>query len=365
MANSKKKKKRKKSFWLFSISFRIILIICAIAIYLSYLSALVNPAKISFISLFGLYFAPILFINISLLVIAIFKRSKSFWIPLISILPSFFFIGSLIQVHSKSQESIAKPITLMTYNVGRFKSGKEKMDNKLCIDNIINSINNENPEIVCLQEFEIKDTNNIKKLFSKYPYHKKHLFKLRNNRFFGNITLSKFPIKNGGRTIFPHSTNMALYCDIVINKQLTRIYNCHLESYNISPTRLIKNIGNPNNKISDELIAVHGKVKNTNARRTEQVNIILEHLHKTELPSIFCGDFNDTPLSYTYTSLVKNHKDTFKEAGKGFGASYSTLWPMLRIDYILCPKNSIVLGHKTLKNIKYSDHYPVISKFTI
>lgn len=60
---------------------------------LSYLSSYVNPAKAWFMTLFGLLYAPILTVNLVLLVWALFRRSRAFIIPLVAILPSVFIIG--------------------------------------------------------------------------------------------------------------------------------------------------------------------------------------------------------------------------------------------------------------------------------
>ena len=38
----------------------------------------------------------------------------------------------------------------------------------------------------------------------------------------------------------------------------------------------------------------------------------------------------------------------------------SVLWPMLRIDYILLPKEYTASGHETVR-IPWSDHYPVMT----
>ena len=55
-------------------------------------------------------------------------------------------------------------------------------------------------------------------------------------------------------------------------------------------------------------------------------------------------------------------KDSFLEVGKGFGATYSSLWPMLRIDYILYPK-TLEARWYARDDVKYSDHYPILSSF--
>ena len=90
----------------------------------------------------------------------------------------------------------------------------------------------------------------------------------------------------------------------------------------------------------------------------------MDNINTSQYPTIICGDFNDTPMSYTYYSLAKKHKDTFREAGSGFGASFVPLWPLLRIDYILFPQEYECIKHTTHK-IKYSDHYPISAEIII
>ena len=52
------------------------------------------------------------------------------------------------------------------------------------------------------------------------------------------------------------------------------------------------------------------------------------------LPTIFCGDFNDTPDSELYKRLSKKWTDTWSIAGKGNGYTMSSANPKRRIDYI-------------------------------
>ena len=73
-----------------------------------------------------------------------------------------------------------------------------------------------------------------------------------------------------------------------------------------------------------------------------------------------CGDFNDDPMSYTYFRMSRGRKDSFREAGHGFAATFARLWPVLRIDYIMLPDRFDALEHSTPR-VKFSDHYPVVS----
>ncbi|MBR1539333.1 MAG: endonuclease/exonuclease/phosphatase family protein, partial [Bacteroidales bacterium] len=108
---------------------------------------------------------------------------------------------------------------------------------------------------------------------------------------------------------------------------------------------------------TDEVVQVHVRMREATRRRTEQVAALLESEAGSPWPNIVCGDFNDTPMSYTYHRLIRGKKDSFVEAGTGFSSSYAVLWPMLRIDYILFPQEFGAADHGTAR-IPWSDHYP-------
>ena len=80
-------------------------------------------------------------------------------------------------------------------------------------------------------------------------------------------------------------------------------------------------------------------------------------------PIIICGDFNDTPLSFSYHTLANELIDSFEKAGRGIGNSHTKI-PFLRIDYILHDS-----FFKTVKYNKHrealSDHYPISSELKI
>ena len=99
-------------------------------------------------------------------------------------------------------------------------------------------------------------------------------------------------------------------------------------------------------------------------RRPKQVDIVLEDIRNSPVESIVTGDFNDTPMSYTYQQLKKGKKDSFVEAGKGLGGTYSGLWPFIRIDYVLLPGSCKVQYHKVVRK-PFSDHYPIVTRLKI
>ena len=171
---------------------------------------------------------------------------------------------------------------------------------------------------------------------------------------FGNVILSRRPISGKGKINFEKSTNMALWADVRLDSSTVRIYNCHFESYNISLSNLVKKDG--------AVEETERKMRRSITERPKQVAEVMQGVDNAPVQSLVVGDFNDTPLSYTYMRLLRGRRDSFVKAGKGFGATYRSLWPLLRIDYILYPPELEAVSY-TIPHVKYSDHYPVIATY--
>ena len=350
-----------------STSYRIFATAMCVLLLLSYVSVLIDPAILPFAGFFGLYYIPVLAINVLLLVISLLRWSSSAWIPVIGILPSLLFLGYFFRSGDKDavpEQVVANTpgLTILTYNVGGFRSGTGTSEaNKAGVRSLIGE---KSPDVVLMQEFRTADTSAISGMFPGYPYVYGQFYRLRNGEYVGNVTLSRLPVSDVGRMDFTLSTNMVLYTDIDVGNRKVRMYNVHLESNNISLTALIKKIGGGYDSFSQELVEVHEKVRKSSTKRGGQVRALLGNISESGLPSIICGDVNDTPMSYCFRSLKDGRKDTFREAGKGFGATYRVLWPLLRIDYIFVPDDVLVLGHRTPRP-EFSDHYPVFAKVRI
>jgi len=359
--------KKKNRF--FGFTSRLLMLIVAALLALSYLSIVINPAKIWSVSLSGIFFVPLMTLNLLLLLWALKRRSKSFLIPMLALLPSFFFIGRYVQFNS--DEAIDVPssdrtVKIMTWNVGRFAMHEESAglsDREQCMDSIVRYIKQQDPDIICLQEFSMKQSSKakdyIQKKFKGYTA-EYYLFPDRGGSF-GNVTLSRLPVEGKGKIKFDESANLAIYTDHNVGDRRFRVYNCHFESYNISFSGVIRAIARRDSTVMAE---TGTKMKRSITRRPKQVDQVFEDIENCPVESFVCGDFNDNPMSYTYFRMTRGRKDAFVEAGDGFGATYSLLWPMLRIDYVLYPERYRAISHD-IPRVPYSDHYPVITEIEL
>jgi len=352
----KKRRKRNKGgrLTLGGILLRILVWIPAIAIVISYISIYINPQVFWVPMFFGLYFVPIFIINLLFLLLLIFRRKALLLVPLVALLPSLIFADRFVKVGNEEESFDGSCIKVMTYNVGRYSAGKG-MTREESIDGIRSFIRDEHPDVVCIQEFMTSDSSNMYTLLPDYPYHTCHLFK--GNNHFGNVTLSKYPIRNSQSITFSKSTNLCVVSDIELDDTVIRVFNCHLESYALSFLSLVKRLSDKD-QFKGEFLEMHEHIKEATIRRADQVAAVMDNIAGSEYPSILCGDFNDTPVSYAYHQLQKRKTDSFVASGKGFGSTYSVLWPVLRIDYILLPSQFGCSMHEVTR-IQHSDHYPV------
>jgi len=121
---------------------------------------------------------------------------------------------------------------------------------------------------------------------------------------------------------------------------------------------------------SEEEIVGYGgilrQLKHGFSHRAQQVDKLADELAKCPYPVLICGDFNDTPFSYTYTTIMNSTKlkDSFRTAGSSFDGTYAGKLPNFRIDYLLHDKSIEAYNYRVLK-AKLSDHYPVVCNFRI
>ena len=227
-----------------------------------------------------------------------------------------------------------------------------------CADSIFAFIREADADIICLQEFRLGGRQDLRQyLAGKLKgYDVQYYIFPETGGSFGNVTLSRVPVVGKGKLRFEGSANLAIYTDHKIGKNSFRVYNCHFESYNISFAGFAKGLFRGDAEVFAE---TGSKMKKSISRRPKQVDMVFSDIESCPYEAFVCGDFNDNPMSYTYYRMTRGRKDAFVEGGAGLGATYSRLWPLLRIDYILVPDRFKTISYDVHK-IGFSDHYPVV-----
>jgi endonuclease/exonuclease/phosphatase family metal-dependent hydrolase len=229
----------------------------------------------------------------------------------------------------------------------------------------------EKPDILCVQEFYAAGQD-----YQKVLEHVTSKIKI-DNYFFRNyfevtdkkkinalVIFSRYPIVRTGSVTFMARNTMAIFTDITMNSDTFRVYNLHLESIRFGDEdySFYSHLTTPSSetvKITQGSLKIFGKLKKAFILRAEQVEILKEQIRKSPYPVIVCGDFNDTPFSYTYHTLEKGLNDSYRKAGKGiFGNTYAGKFPSYRIDYILYDDHFSAFDYMRY-NTDLSDHFPV------
>lgn len=348
-------------------------ILFALLLLLSHISIYFSPEKYYLFAYFGLAFPYLLFINAVFIVYWAIKRRLQFLISLVAIFIGWGNIAAFVQLpfeplaFLKNNHGEGAQLKVMSYNVRAFNRYRWKEGGNM-LDDITNLIKSERPDVICFQEFFTVEgkgysLDRIQKLLKPYKYYP--VFSAYNSSraiHFGVATFSKYPVIKYDRIVFRNTHNITIYTDIKVGDDTVRVYNCHLQSL-----RFIKGDYDliDSMKLSYDEAQIAGikkisvKIKDAYTMRAKQVDYISEHVAKAPYPSIVCGDFNDTPVSYTYHKMKGELKDAFRRSGKGLGNTYIGKFPSFRIDYIFYDKRFVSWDFKTLV-VKMSDHYPII-----
>lgn len=333
---------------------------------------LFNPASFWFFSLTGLGF-PILFvINLIILILWFLSKRMIAWIPLAAFLVTVVKFPSLIQFDGSSEkpdfvEGQSAEIKLMSFNVRLFDL-YNWTHNEATRNSIMNLLSEEQPAILCLQEFyssERHDFDNVKALkevLKASNYHLEYPITLHGKDNWGIATISAYPIVYKGVLYFDQKTaNICIYTDIKVESDTIRVYNCHLQSvrFGAEEYKFLENLGqNEEEQTVKRTKSILTRLKTAFIKRAAQSNLIAEHIRECPYPVIVCGDFNDTPLSYTYKQISEGLLDAFRESGFGLGSTYAGPIPGLRIDYLFHSPAFTSFHYKTIRS-KLSDHYPI------
>lgn len=79
-------------------------------------------------------------------------------------------------------------------------------------------------------------------------------------------------------------------------------------------------------------------------------------------PCLVAGDFNSQPRDNCLKPLESRMRDSFRQAGLGWGFSFESTLPALRIDYIWHSPELSCLSFETVPSLS-SDHMPIMADF--
>lgn len=320
------------------------------ALLLAYILPFIPPKTFPFLSLLSLGVPFLIIANLFFLVYWVVRMKRQMILPLLVLLIGLHHLFSLFSFSPQVDDKHAgDEISIMSYNVRLFNKYRW-IKEKEVPQKIKNFISEQDPDILCIQDYYKTDSITIENFEYAYIQTKGE------NATSGHAIFSKYPIINKGSLDFPDTFNNAIFADIVLKGDTVRVFNVHLESLSIIPEEVIEE------KVSGKLIHRVGKAF---VMQQEQTALLMETIRQTPYKSVICADMNNSAFSYVYRKIEEGgFKDTFKEAGNGFGKTYDFEFIPLRIDVIFVEDPILVTSFENFE-VKLSDHYPIMAKIAL
>ena len=253
-----------------------------------------------------------------------------------------------------SSESVSKSensFSIMSYNVRLFNL-YNWIDDESIPAKIQEFIEVESPNILCFQEYDSGSNLDFKAYAHKYQTNASNTNKSELAIF------STYKILNSGFIDFPNSANSAIFADVLIKSDTMRIYNVHLQSTGIDANMDVESL---DSEQSNKLL---NRLGTTFKAQQYQAELVAKHVSKSPHKVLICGDFNNTIYSYVYRILKGDLMDAFETSGTGFGSTFDFKYFPVRIDFILADQSFLSRNFKNY-TIPYSDHFPILSEFSL
>jgi endonuclease/exonuclease/phosphatase family metal-dependent hydrolase len=314
-------------------------------------SAYISPATSKYLSLMGLAFPLFLGGTVFMLFISLLFAWRRSWIPLVGLLLSSTSIYSYFPINFPSpppKQSI-KVITYNTASFGLWSSGSKDKNDKKGENRLVRDIINEHPDIVGYQEGYGGE---------QFKKHVRPILK-RNNYYSESESLggsylgcfSKYPVV-GKDVLCREGGNGAVLFKIKLSEADTLYFVVtHLKSMSLTAedrTLFKENIDNLRDDTKEDSLNYEGlshvarKIARASVPRALQADTIAHFIRENKHRNlIVCGDFNDTPVSYTYRTIINsgNLSDAFVQSGNGLGRTFNRYAMVVRIDHILYSRN--------------------------
>lgn len=340
-----------------------------ILLWASCLVTYIHPGAFPKLSLLSLVFPLFLLLNVAFILFWMIFKIRRTWIPIVGIALCYSFCLDYCPVNPPFLQAAwpdsAATLKILTYNTRSYggKSANDEAGNNSVAAYIYSS----DADIICLQESASGGT--------KLATVKDHMQELGYESYDskGTVIFSRLPILDADTISFPTRSNNGLIVHLIDGNDTLLLINTHLESNHLSDIikdgyrdALKKKAPNAyqseaRDTMRMELLPVVNLLTVAAPLRAAQTDT-LQRIIQDWLPRpvILCGDFNDTPVSYTLRSLSRHLQNAYRESGNGVGFTFKDRGFPVRIDHILFSSDHWQSRHTHVeKAISASDHFPI------
>lgn len=310
------------------------------------------------LALAGLLFPGFLLLVIVFIPIWLVLKKRWIAVPILGLLACWSYIMDYCPINLK-HEVPEDALRLVTWNInfmGQWEANRDSVE-KECIE-FLRSID---ADIICLQELTATDED-----FLTFVEEKKEQGFVMDS-YKNLVVLSRLPILKQ-EAIEYESENNGSACFYLQDPDgdTLLLVNNHLESNRLHNDTKEEYVGSLDNKDYDRLNetghTIGSMVRASTVVRAPQTDSLVAFVKRNEGRNIImCGDFNDTPISYTYQQVNKVLKNAFRESGQGIGLSYNKRGFWVRIDHVFVSQKLKTYQTHIDRSTDLSDHYPLVT----
>ena len=313
--------------------------------YCIYLAPHIAPSTFPYFGFLPIIYPILVLINLIVIVYLFWKRAPYAIVFLLLSIGLYFPISKTYQYFGKKVE-VEPNLKIITLN-GQY----------LRQPGFVDFFQKENADIVLLQEVYWRNETFENLKDSAFPdyYHEKHSL---------IQVFSKYPIIEF-KKIFSgenRTTGLAAYADLDRGADTLRVINVYLEPMFIDK-KLVKESINDMQTAEANSIVLKNKLTKGFLMHEIQIKKLLPYIQTSPHPVILAGDLNAVPNSYEYQQISHWLKDSYPQLGRSPATSFHEFKYPLRLDYIFNSEEFTPVRYKVLKDVKLSDHYPVVAEF--
>ncbi len=344
--------------------FAAVSIFAAISLLLALISPFIHPEGWWVFPVVGLLAPAIYVANFVIALVWILRWRWKFALPIIILLllgSGYVTRFAKIDLNNHyGTPSYRGAVKVMTYNVrSHFRDDKE-----WSTDNLTQYMDSISADIICVQE------NRADRFKDSFVGTKLAKYNVANN---SSLSIySRYPIVAQSDNKIPtegyEGISRSMWVDLKIDKDTLRVFNNHLNSTMIKEQDdkyLTSREFIADSLREDKLTDIISRFKSSSSHRASHADSLQIVIAESPYRVIVCGDFNDTPLSYTYKAIARDLNDAFVECGTGLPHTYRGFMNTLRIDYILASEGVEFESYTIDNEMTSSDHLPVITHFKL
>ncbi len=308
----------------------------------NFLNAWIAPSTFSKLNFLSLAFPGLMIANILGLLFWMFARKKRFFffaaVSLLFYLPVKRWVN-----YSPSKTAEKKTIRIVSFNC-KLTTDKRRAQ-------IEEYLASEDFDIINLQEASVvKPTSGL-------PYsYENELLMATYSRY---KIVDRKPILNSKED----RQSYAIQTDIEIDGKIIRIFNIHLSSFFFNKDMLYPEEQAEANQ--QKILDIYRTLEPGFRKHEQQLKVITKAIRNSPYPTIVTGDLNAVPNSYEYYEISEGLTDAFVAAGKGFSTTFHDYKIPITIDYIFTSKELETIDYDVKRNIRISDHYPVVAEIQL